>query len=114
MDLKYTKWNNKFLNSIQSHEFLLKILDKLSMEIFRKQSNHEIMKVIAKKDNKSLEENVIRWWDETLSYPNWTKNTYCLRTELLFLHIIPVLKQRIPLWNFLEISRELNKYGMNE
>jgi hypothetical protein len=102
----YTKWKGTLLSSTGSHDMLLKMLRKLNNQIIQEPKNHEIMKTISRKSQNSLEEeNVMRWWDETFAYPKWVSKTKSPKNELIINHTIPVTKQTILLWNYLEISR---------
>ena len=110
----YTKWEGKWFSSSKCHEILRNKLQNLFLQILQRTENHEIMKIISKKPQKTMEEeNVLRWWDESFSYPKWSKNTEIPQKYLFKLHTVPVTKQTILLWNFLELSRQNNLYETN-
>jgi hypothetical protein len=102
----YTIWKGETLSRISCHNVLLEILHEINISIISDNKNHEIMKRLSKKSDKSLENlNILRWWDETFAYPNWSQKTETPQNELFEKHTVPVTKQTILLWNYLEWAR---------
>ena len=106
----YHYWKNKPLNSKQTNEKLLKFLQKTTKNLTQNSSNHEILKKLSAKNRSPEEDNILRCWDETLSYPKWEQKSHLNDGDKLNLHTKNVIKQSIILLNFLEHARETKSY----
>jgi hypothetical protein len=103
---KYFLQRNTYIHYTKCNEVLVNFILKISTTIDTNQKNHETMKRISKIKNKTItENNVLRWWDEMFSFPNWVKSTNLTTYDILESHTKIVTKQAILLLNYLENSR---------
>ena len=92
----YCEWKNKIITVETANYMVVTFIKGLNEKIFEIEENHEIMIEIYKSNEKTLEEeNLLRWWDETMDFPIYSENTKFSQKDIFNLHTKTVLTQTI-------------------
>ena len=102
----YIKWENRLVTVEEANDKIISFIKYLNKTLIDIKDNHKIMIEIEKTENKSLEDqNIIRWWGETMDFPGFAKRTNMNKKEVFELHTKVVFPQTILLIISLMIAK---------
>lgn len=92
----YCIWENKVISIIKANNIVITFIKKLNEKLSELEENHIIMTKISETKTKTLEdENLLRWWNETMDFPSYSENTTRPHKEVFELHTKLVLTQTL-------------------